>query len=45
MDDERLKNSGTKLTKDYFEKLLIKIQLDYQREDSIKKLQIFMSYP
>ena len=26
MDDERLKNSGTKLTKDYFEKLLIKIR-------------------
>ena len=24
MDDERLKNSGTKLTKDYFEKLLVK---------------------
>lgn len=26
MDDERLKNSGTKLTKDYFEKLLVKIR-------------------
>ena len=26
MDDERLKNSGTKLTKDYFEKLLAKIR-------------------
>nr|WP_288891693.1 virulence RhuM family protein [uncultured Sneathia sp.] len=26
MDDERLKNSGTKLTKDYFKKLLIKIR-------------------
>ena len=26
MDDERLKNSGTKLTKNYFEKLLVKIR-------------------
>ena len=26
MDDERLRNSGTKLTKDYFEKLLVKIR-------------------
>ncbi|MCA5586571.1 virulence RhuM family protein [Finegoldia magna] len=26
MDDERLKNSGTKLSKDYFEKLLVKIR-------------------
>lgn len=26
IDDERLKNSGTKLTKDYFEKLLVKIR-------------------
>ena len=26
MDDERLKNSGTKLTNDYFEKLLVKIR-------------------
>lgn len=26
MDDGRLKNSGTKLTKDYFEKLLVKIR-------------------
>ena len=26
MDDERFKNSGTKLTKDYFEKLLVKIR-------------------
>ena len=26
MDDERLKNSGTNLTKDYFEKLLVKIR-------------------
>ncbi|WP_072469485.1 virulence RhuM family protein [Urinicoccus massiliensis] len=26
MDDERLKNSGTRLTKDYFEKLLVKIR-------------------
>ena len=26
MDDERLKNSGTKLTKDYFEKLLVNIR-------------------
>ena len=26
MDDERLKKSGTKLTKDYFEKLLVKIR-------------------
>ena len=26
MDDKRLKNSGTKLTKDYFEKLLVKIR-------------------
>lgn len=26
MDDERLKNSGTKLTKDYFKKLLVKIR-------------------
>ena len=26
MDDERLENSGTKLTKDYFEKLLVKIR-------------------
>ena len=34
MDDERLKNSGTKLTKDYFEKLLLKIceiRLSYRR--------------
>ncbi|WP_099208489.1 virulence RhuM family protein [Urinicoccus timonensis] len=26
MDDERLKNSGTRLTKDYFEKLLVQIR-------------------
>ena len=26
IDDERLKNSGTKLTKDYFDKLLVKIR-------------------
>ena len=41
MDDERLENFGTILTKDYFEEQLERIR-DFLNVDSIKKLLIFM---
>lgn len=43
MDDDRLKNSGTVLTKEYFEKQLEKsVRFVFQNENFIRKLPIFM---
>ena len=43
MDDERLKNFGTILTKDYFEEQLQRIrEFGFRNEDFIRRLQIYM---